>query len=120
MTDPRGTIGLIVCAAGGAETVRTEFVQPAIGRGWQVAVTLTPTAATWLDALGEREALERTTGLVVRDRPGMPGERSPHPRSDCCIVSPATANTVAKLALGSVILDLAERVTVQRSNLHRP
>jgi hypothetical protein len=30
----------------------------------------------------------------------MPGEKSPHPPISCYVVSPATANAVAKLALG--------------------
>ena len=100
MSRRRGTIGLIVSAAGGAETVGTDFVRPALDHRWQVAVTLTPTAAAWLDACGERGKLEQVTGLAVRDRPRMPGERSPHPRIDCYVVAPASANTVAKLALG--------------------
>jgi len=39
---------LVCCAVGGVEQVREEFVLPALHRGWQVAVTLTPTAAHWL------------------------------------------------------------------------
>jgi hypothetical protein len=74
----RGTIGLIACAAGGAETIRADFVEPAIERGWDVAIT----------------------GHLVRSSPRMPGERSPHPPISCYVVSPATANVVAKLALG--------------------
>ncbi len=71
-----------------------------MSRSWQVAVTLTPCAASWLERSGERAKLEQTTGLPVRDQPRMPGEQSPHPRISCYIVAPATANTVAKLALG--------------------
>ena len=85
---------------GGVETVRADFVEPARQRGWRVAVTLTPCAARWLAHTGELQALERATGLPVRSQPRMPGERSPHPPVDCYVVSPASANTVAKLALG--------------------
>lgn len=69
-------------------------------RGWQVAVTLTPTAATWLDAAGDIEKVEQVTGYPVRVEPRLPGEESPHPAVDCYAVVPATSNTVGKLALG--------------------
>ena len=100
MIGPVGTVGLIGTGAGGVEQVRTEFVEPALRRDWRVAVTLTPCAARWLAHTGELQALERLTGLPVRSRPRMPGERSPHPQVDCYVVAPASANTVAKLALG--------------------
>ncbi|WP_308259210.1 flavoprotein [Pseudonocardia sp. H11422] len=100
MSDPRGVIGLIASGAGGTETIRTDLVEPALERGWQVAITLTPTAATWLAHTGERARLEMLTGFIVRDEPRLPGQRSPHPPMDCYVVAPATANTVAKLALG--------------------
>jgi hypothetical protein len=75
-------------------------VEPAIERGWQVTVTLTPTAGRWLRDLGELEPLERLTGLPVRDEPRLPSEARPHPYADCFVVAPASANTVAKLATG--------------------
>jgi hypothetical protein len=101
LRDPRGpVIALVVSSAGGAETVREEFVAPAVAKGWTVAITTTPTAARWLDELDERPRLEHLTGLPVRSAPRLPGETSPHPRADCVVVAPATANTVAKLALG--------------------
>ncbi len=100
MTDPRGVIGLIAGAAGGVETIRADFVEPAHDRGWQVAITLTPAAGRWLANSGERAKLEKITGLTVRDQPRQPGEQSPHPPVDCYVVAPATANSVAKLALG--------------------
>ncbi|SDP74211.1 Flavoprotein [Actinopolyspora xinjiangensis] len=94
------TLGLIGSAAGGLENIRTSLVEPAIARGWQVAVTLTPTAGTWLEDTGERERIEAATGLPCRVAPRMPRETSPHPPIDCFLVCPASANTVAKLALG--------------------
>lgn len=69
-------------------------------RGWNVAVTLTPTAGAWLSHNGERDKIEQLTGLPVRDQPRRPDEPRPHPAIDCYVVAPATANTVAKLALG--------------------
>ncbi|MFG2831157.1 flavoprotein [Streptomyces sp. NPDC048434] len=96
----RGVLGVVGSAAGGVEALRTGLVEPAIERGWQVAVTLTPTAGHWLRMRGEVERLERLTGLPVRDEPRFPGEERPHPAVDCYVVAPASANTVAKLATG--------------------
>jgi hypothetical protein len=75
-------------------------VEPLLVEGWRVAVTLTPTAGTWLRASGELDALEKVTGLPVRVEPRSPQDVSPHPPIDCYAVVPASANTVAKLALG--------------------
>jgi hypothetical protein len=69
-------------------------------RGWRVAVTLTPTGATWLDANGDIEKIEQVTGYPVRSKPRLPSETSPHPAVDSYAVVPATFNTVGKLALG--------------------
>ncbi|MFJ7943906.1 flavoprotein [Streptomyces sp. NPDC096354] len=87
-------------AAGGVEQLRTGLVEPAIALGWQVAVTLTPNAGRWLRANGELERLEALTGLPVRDTPRLPTEPRPHPVADCYVVAPASANYVAKLAMG--------------------
>jgi len=71
-----------------------------IADGWRVAVTATPTAAHWLRESGEASRIESATGYPLRDTPRLPSENSPHPEVDCHAVVPATANTVAKLALG--------------------
>ena len=68
-------------SAGGVETRRVALVQPLIDDGHQVAITLTPTAAVWLDHLGERQRLEDLTGLPVRSTPRLPDEPKPHPRA---------------------------------------
>lgn len=94
------TLGLISSAAGGLERIRPALIEPAIARDWRVAVTLTPTAGTWLQDSGELEQIEAVTGLPVRVQPRMPTETSPHPSIDCYLVCPASSNTVAKLALG--------------------
>ncbi|MFE1976631.1 flavoprotein [Streptomyces hygroscopicus] len=99
-TKARGVLGVVGTGAGGVESLRTGLVEPAMARGWQVAVTLTPTAGEWLRAIGEVERLEKATGLPVRDTPRLPGEPRPHPQVDCYVVAPASANTVAKLAAG--------------------
>ncbi|MDL5201192.1 flavoprotein [Streptomyces sp. ALI-76-A] len=96
----RGVLGVVGSAAGGVETLRTGLVEPAMERGWQVAVTLTPTAGQWLRMSGEVEQLEKLTGLPVRDEPRLLGEARPHPPVDCYVVAPASANMVAKLATG--------------------
>ncbi|WP_250846225.1 flavoprotein [Streptomyces violaceusniger] len=99
-TEGRGVLGVVGTGAGGVESLRTGLVEPALTRGWQVAVTLTPTAGEWLRAIGEVDQLEKVTGLPVRYTPRLPGEARPHPQVDCYVVAPASANTVAKLATG--------------------
>jgi hypothetical protein len=96
----RPTLGLLVSSAGGAERIREGLAVPAIEAGWTVVVTVTPTAAIWLQSLDELDKLEQLTGYMVRVQPRMPGEQSPHPPVDVYAVVPASANTVAKLALG--------------------
>lgn len=93
-------LGLVVAGAGNAEQVREKLVNPLVADGWTVAVTLTPTVAQWFDSSGEAAALVRVTGLPVRSTPRLPAEDSPHPAADVYAVVPASANTVAKLALG--------------------
>lgn len=94
------TLGLIGSAADGLEALRPSLIEPAMARGWRVAVTLTPTAGTWLESNGELATIESVTGLPARVTPRLPSETSPHPPIDCYLVCPASANTVAKLALG--------------------
>jgi len=100
LTDSQPTLGLIGSAAGGLEALREELVEPFLAAGWQVAITLTPTAATWLRDSGEIDTLEQITGFRVRSEARGPAENSPHPRVSCYAIVPASANTVAKLALG--------------------
>lgn len=98
--DSRGVLGVVGTATDGVETLRTGLVEPALALGWQVAVTVTPTAGRWLRANGELGRLESLTGLPVRDTPRLPAEPRPHPVADCYVVAPASANYVAKLATG--------------------
>ncbi|MFF4063219.1 hypothetical protein [[Kitasatospora] papulosa] len=88
----RGVLGVVATATDGVETLRTGLVGPALALGWQVAVTLTPTAGRWLRANGELDLLETLTGLPVRDSPRLPAEPRPHPVADCYVVAPASAN----------------------------
>lgn len=98
MTDR--VLGLIGSAAGGLEEIRPRIVEPLLSSGWRVAVTLTPSAAIWLTASGEVAELERLTGLPVRSTPRLPGDERPHPPVSAYAVVPASANTIAKIALG--------------------
>ncbi len=93
-------LGLIGSAAGGIEEIRPRVIEPLIANGWQVAVTLTPNAATWLSASDEITAIERVTGLPVRSTPRLPGEARPHPAVSAYAIVPASATTIAKMALG--------------------
>jgi phosphopantothenoylcysteine synthetase/decarboxylase len=99
MADPK-VVGVVASSAGGVEHLRTALVQPLLERGYRVAVTLTPTAARWLDHIGETSKLTEVTGLPVRSEPRMPGDGPSHPKADVYVVAPATSNLVAKLALG--------------------
>lgn len=77
-----------------------ELARPAVDRGWRLAVTLTPTAARWLDDNGQLAALQALTDLPVRSVARRPGETSPYGLADCYLFVPASANSIAKLALG--------------------
>lgn len=90
---------VVASAVGGVEQLRAGLVEPAVRRGWQVGITLTPSADRWLRADGEVPRLEAATGLPVRSAPRLPWEESPHPDPDCFAVL-AGANLIAKLALG--------------------
>ncbi|MFC7596411.1 flavoprotein [Terrabacter sp. GCM10028922] len=94
------SIALVAGAAGGVEAIGPELVKPLVERGHVVGVTLTPSAATWLEASGLIEELERLTGLPVRSAPRLPSEASPHPKPDVYVGAPLSASSVAKLALG--------------------
>jgi hypothetical protein len=94
------SIALVAAAAGGVEGLREGLVAPLVQAGHQVAITLTPTAGLWLDAVGERPLLAELTGLPVRSLGRLPGEPRPHPQAEVLVAAPFTAGSVAKLALG--------------------
>lgn len=93
-------VGVVSCAAGGLDQLRQHLVVPLLNRGYRVAVSLTPTAGWWLSESGEVDTLETLTGLPVCWTSRLPTEPKPHPPVDCYAVVPATATSVAKLALG--------------------
>lgn len=94
------TIGIVASATGGLDTLHDDLIVPLIGRGYQVAVTLTPTAGAWLDDTGDIERVAQVTGIPVRTAPRLPREPSPHPPIDLYIGAPLSANSIAKLSLG--------------------
>jgi hypothetical protein len=95
------TLGLVASAGGGMQArLRIEVAEPAVRRGWRLAITLTPTAERWLAAAGELDPLRELTSLPVRSTSRLPGEPKPYPMPDAFLFVPATANSVAKLALG--------------------
>ncbi|WP_457028121.1 flavoprotein [Kitasatospora sp. P5_F3] len=68
------------------------------GRGWDVCVGLTPTAADWLeDNLAEVAEL---TGHPVKSRYRRPGEKDDWPPADVALLAPATLNSINAVALG--------------------
>jgi len=93
-------IGVVGSGAGGIEHLRGGLVEPLLSRGYTVAVTLTPTAYRWLESTSEIDSIAAATGFPVRSAPRLPSELSPHPTVSCYVIAPASANTVAKLALG--------------------
>ena len=97
---PARVLGLACSAAGGVTDVRVRLVEPLLADGWTVVVSATPTAAAWLADAGEDRRLAAATGSPVRSTSRLPHQPRPHPDPLCWVVAPATAGTVAKLALG--------------------
>ncbi|WP_433262593.1 flavoprotein [Actinosynnema sp. CS-041913] len=92
-------LGLVASGAGGVERwFRTGLAEPLARQGWRLAVTLTPTAARWLEP--EVAGLAALTDLPVRWTSRLPTEPKPHPVPDAFVFAPATLNSIAKLALG--------------------
>ena len=94
-------LGLVASSCGGLDTrLAAELAKPAADRGWRLAITLTPTAGRWLETTGGLEDLAAHTDLPVRTASRLPGEPRPHPDPEVFLFAPASANSVAKLALG--------------------
>lgn len=74
----------------------TDACRLALDAGWQPYVTLTPTAAEWVDVAG----LEHATGHPVRVHPRRPGESDAFPPADAVLAAPLTFNTINKWACG--------------------
>jgi hypothetical protein len=94
-------LGLIAGSCGGLDVrFAAELVKPAAERGWRPAITLTPTAMRWLESTGALAEVAAATDLPVRSVSRLPGEPRPHPDPKVFLFAPASANSVAKLALG--------------------
>jgi phosphopantothenoylcysteine synthetase/decarboxylase len=129
-------LGLVAGSCGGLDTrFAAELVRPAAERGWRPAITLTPTAMRWLESASALADVEAATDLPVRSASRLPGEPRPHPDPQVFLFAPASANSVAKLALGiadnqalTVLGDVlgAPRITVvvayqiQDTRVHHP
>ncbi|MFC9244598.1 flavoprotein [Streptomyces sp. NPDC057136] len=75
-----------------------EVIKAGKGRGWDVCLGLTPTAARWLAA--DLPALEDLTGHPVRSEYKLPGEPDVWPKADVILLAPATFNTINEWSLG--------------------
>ncbi|MFF2078615.1 flavoprotein [Kitasatospora sp. NPDC058162] len=73
-------------------------VRQAQDRGWDVALGLTPTAASWLQE--ELPQLESLTGYPVKSAYRRPGDPDLLPAADAVLLAPATMNSINSLALG--------------------
>lgn len=94
-------LGLVVSACGGMpQRLVKDVAEPAARAGWRLAITLTPTAWSWLSAAGGLDGLRSLTDLEVRCASRMPDEPRPHPDPEVFLFAPASASSVAKLALG--------------------
>ncbi|KAF7371710.1 Flavoprotein [Mycena venus] len=83
---------LVICGAGPLRDVST-LLDQVLHRGWKVQAIATPAAVEiGLDV----QAVERQTGRRVVTSTAIPRTATP----DGIMVAPATANTLAKLALG--------------------
>jgi phosphopantothenoylcysteine synthetase/decarboxylase len=94
-------LGLVAGSCGGLDVrFAAELVKPAAARGWRTAITLTPTAMRWLETTDALADVAAATDLPVRSVSRLPGEPRPHPDPAVFLFAPASANSVAKLALG--------------------
>lgn len=73
-------------------------IKLAQGRGWDVCLILTPTAAVWLEP--ELQGLQELTGHPVRSRYKLPGEPDVLPPPNAILVAPTSFNTINKWASG--------------------
>lgn len=87
-------LALIVCGAPLAARTR-DIAEAAASAGWQVNVTATMAALPWLDEAKIADA----TGQQLRNEQRPPDQPKP-PRPAAVLVSPATFNTINKMAAG--------------------
>jgi phosphopantothenoylcysteine decarboxylase len=87
-------LSLIVCGAPLAERT-PDIAAAAVAAGWEVSVTATEAALPWLDEAKIMDA----TGRQLHTQQRTPDQPKP-PRPAAVLVSPATFNTVNKIAVG--------------------
>jgi phosphopantothenoylcysteine synthetase/decarboxylase len=88
---------LYVVASAAPPVLRLEeFVTELHGRGWQVCVIATPTAASWIDL----DSLSAATGCLARVHAGPPGQQESLPRAEAVVAAPLTFNSINKWAAG--------------------
>ena len=86
---------VVTCGSPAAREVG-QLVSGAQELGWTVCVVATPDGRKFIDV----PALAEQTGYAVRTTFKNPGEPDLLPAADAMIVAPATANTIAKWAVG--------------------
>ncbi|WP_345676161.1 flavoprotein [Yinghuangia aomiensis] len=93
-------MAVLYVVAGAAPPVASlrRAVPALVDAGWDVCVTLTPTAASWL--ADDPAALSAVCGRPVRTRERRLGEDRPFPAADACLAAPLTFNTLNKWASG--------------------
>lgn len=92
-----GVLYIVASAAPPVERI-TALILAARGRGWDVCLIASPTAARWLAA--DSSDLAAVTGHPVRSTYKMPGEPDVLPPPDAMLVVPATFNTINKWSAG--------------------
>jgi Flavoprotein len=75
-----------------------KVIEDAQGRGFDVCLGLTPTAARWLGS--QLAELEQLTRHPVRSEYKFPGEPDVWPKADVIVFAPATFNSVNSWAAG--------------------
>lgn len=95
---PTPVLYIVGCAAPPVLQV-ADGIGQAQGRGWDVCLILTPTAALWLE--DSLEELASLTGHPVRQRYKLPGQADVLPAPDAVLVAPATFNMINKWAAGA-------------------
>jgi phosphopantothenoylcysteine synthetase/decarboxylase len=86
----------VVAASAPPVRQMVEACRLALDAGWQPFVTLTPTAADWVDV----DELRSVTGQPVRVQARRPSESDPFPPADAVLAAPLTFNTINKWAYG--------------------